>query len=636
MSILKVTRPYPYYFDQDGSPLDNGYVYIGVEDTDPIENPIEVYWDEGMCCAAPQPIRTLNGFAVNNGIQADLYVNSSYSVRVEDKAHVLISYIRNGWGTEGLAAANLTNGVTGAVGFVTKAELLAHTDTAHAATLDGSRWDYVATSIYADSGSTDPGLFISVAGTAGWERNVGWELHPNITTTGDNSVIIQQYLDHAALIGGGTVVLDNHTQIANQLKIDSSRWVKLKGGPEYTEITWIGATHDPVTEDDIDHSMILLEGTDHAFSGIENLHLNANKKANHCLAISGSVNNQVTIERIRFKWPQLDGLFVTTAATSGPVLMKLSNLSAFPNTIINGKDCVCGRSVFHFDLNSSSGAVHVTDCATDNGGTDGVFYITGTKTFSGTDFFFTNVKSEFWDAADFIVTKYASITTLGIIAIRGCKISSSGGDLLSLVHNKSTVNVRNIIDVNPFITHNAMNAIYVDDFDPTKNMDYHIRFNRQSFRINNNNPGILPVMSAIRPSNPPNGSYYYDPAEKDLVIYDGDVYFSYAKKGRRVLKLGSSRTLTEADNGKFITNGNAGGAISMTLPLLASVPDGFTVEFYSANANTLTVDRSGVDVIVSPISAVGTTLSSTTLGSKLTLVKQDGLRWVAYFTGAWS
>ena len=125
MSILKVTRPYPFYFDQDGSPLDNGYVYIGVEDTDPIENPIEVYWDEDMCCAAPQPIRTLNGFAVNNGIQANLYVNSSYSIRVEDKAHVLISYIQNGWSTEGLGAANIANGVANSVGYQTADEIRA-------------------------------------------------------------------------------------------------------------------------------------------------------------------------------------------------------------------------------------------------------------------------------------------------------------------------------------------------------------------------------------------------------------------------------------------------------------------------------------------------------------------------------
>lgn len=125
MSILKVTRPYPFYFDQDGSPLDNGYVYIGVEDTDPIENPIEVFWDEDMCCAAPQPIRTLNGFAVNNGIQANLYVNSSYSIRVEDKAHVLISYIPNGWSTEGLEAANIANGVANSVGYQTASDIRA-------------------------------------------------------------------------------------------------------------------------------------------------------------------------------------------------------------------------------------------------------------------------------------------------------------------------------------------------------------------------------------------------------------------------------------------------------------------------------------------------------------------------------
>lgn len=149
MPDLRVTRPYPYFFDEDGSPLDAGYVYIGVENLDPIANPIAVFWDADGCCEAPQPIRTINGFASNNGIQSNLYVDSAYSLRIEDKAHVLVSYEASGATADDVTALNKVNGVEAAVGYTDKAVFKAFTGyiAAPHVWFDGDDWEWVGDSL---------------------------------------------------------------------------------------------------------------------------------------------------------------------------------------------------------------------------------------------------------------------------------------------------------------------------------------------------------------------------------------------------------------------------------------------------------------------------------------------------------
>jgi len=85
MSALSIQPTYPIFTDIDGQPLEAGYVWIGIANTEPIGNPINVYWDAALTILAPQPIRTLAGYPSRNGTPARLYVNSDYSIQVQNK-----------------------------------------------------------------------------------------------------------------------------------------------------------------------------------------------------------------------------------------------------------------------------------------------------------------------------------------------------------------------------------------------------------------------------------------------------------------------------------------------------------------------------------------------------------------------
>ena len=85
MSTLSVQPAYPIFNNKDGTPLHNGYIHIGVENLDATTNPIAVYWDAALTITAPQPIRTIYGYPSRDGSPARLYVNSNYSIKVQDQ-----------------------------------------------------------------------------------------------------------------------------------------------------------------------------------------------------------------------------------------------------------------------------------------------------------------------------------------------------------------------------------------------------------------------------------------------------------------------------------------------------------------------------------------------------------------------
>jgi hypothetical protein len=90
MSALSIQPTYPIFTETDGLPLENGYIWIGTANLDPQGNPITVYWDAALTITAPQPIRTLNGYPSRSGTPARLYVNSDYSIRVQDSKGSLV------------------------------------------------------------------------------------------------------------------------------------------------------------------------------------------------------------------------------------------------------------------------------------------------------------------------------------------------------------------------------------------------------------------------------------------------------------------------------------------------------------------------------------------------------------------
>ena len=90
MSALSIQPTYPIFTESDGLPLENGYIWIGVANLDPQGNPINVYWDAALTISASQPIRTINGYPSRNGTPGRLYVNSDYSIRVQNSKGSLV------------------------------------------------------------------------------------------------------------------------------------------------------------------------------------------------------------------------------------------------------------------------------------------------------------------------------------------------------------------------------------------------------------------------------------------------------------------------------------------------------------------------------------------------------------------
>jgi hypothetical protein len=99
MAALSVQVPYPVFYDRDGDPLDNGNIYIGVANLDPVTNPISVYYDEALTNPASQPLKTSNGYVYRNGTPTQLYVNAvNFSITVNDNKDLLVYNFPDGTG----------------------------------------------------------------------------------------------------------------------------------------------------------------------------------------------------------------------------------------------------------------------------------------------------------------------------------------------------------------------------------------------------------------------------------------------------------------------------------------------------------------------------------------------------------
>lgn len=93
--MLPVETPFKTYTGLDGKPLDNGYVYFGLPDQDPIAHPITVYWDAAGTLPAAQPLRTANGYIMNAGSPANVFYNGAYSELVKDSKDRQVFYSRS-------------------------------------------------------------------------------------------------------------------------------------------------------------------------------------------------------------------------------------------------------------------------------------------------------------------------------------------------------------------------------------------------------------------------------------------------------------------------------------------------------------------------------------------------------------
>jgi hypothetical protein len=85
MSAISVEPPFPAFADASGQPLEDGYIWIGTVNLNPITNPIVAYWDSALTITAVQPIRTSGGYPVYQGTPARIYTTSDYSIQVQNK-----------------------------------------------------------------------------------------------------------------------------------------------------------------------------------------------------------------------------------------------------------------------------------------------------------------------------------------------------------------------------------------------------------------------------------------------------------------------------------------------------------------------------------------------------------------------
>ena len=94
--MIEVRTPVNQFFDNDGSPLDAGYIYIGTTGANPETNPQTVYWDKAGTIPAAQPLRTLNGYPSRDGAVSKFYTaTKNYSITVKDKRSVLVMGVLN-------------------------------------------------------------------------------------------------------------------------------------------------------------------------------------------------------------------------------------------------------------------------------------------------------------------------------------------------------------------------------------------------------------------------------------------------------------------------------------------------------------------------------------------------------------
>jgi hypothetical protein len=107
MSALSVEPPFPAFAGADGQPLDDGYIWIGAVNLNPITNPIVAYWDSSLTITAVQPIRTSGGYPVYQGTPSRIYTASDYSIQVQNKNGTVVYTSLNGNAFPG-SAGNLS------------------------------------------------------------------------------------------------------------------------------------------------------------------------------------------------------------------------------------------------------------------------------------------------------------------------------------------------------------------------------------------------------------------------------------------------------------------------------------------------------------------------------------------------
>ena len=91
-----VVNPIPFWLDNAGAPLQGGKIYIGVPNTDPTTNPINIFQDEALSIPFPQPIVTTNGAPSLQGSPRQIFLaagTTTFSIAAFDSAGNMVQSI---------------------------------------------------------------------------------------------------------------------------------------------------------------------------------------------------------------------------------------------------------------------------------------------------------------------------------------------------------------------------------------------------------------------------------------------------------------------------------------------------------------------------------------------------------------
>ena len=90
------TPPSPIFCDVDGSPLKEGFLFIGETNKEPSSFPTPVYWDENLTIEATQPIAIKNGLIRNNNLASKIYIGvDSCSIELTNKNNTSVFKLLN-------------------------------------------------------------------------------------------------------------------------------------------------------------------------------------------------------------------------------------------------------------------------------------------------------------------------------------------------------------------------------------------------------------------------------------------------------------------------------------------------------------------------------------------------------------
>lgn len=117
--MLQIQSPFQQLFDKNGSPLDDGYIYIGTANTNPETSPIAIYWDDAGTIPAAQPLRTLNGYIVRSGTPARVYTAlEDFSMTVKDKQGRVVFSVLDATSLSNLTTSLASSSGSSLIGFL--------------------------------------------------------------------------------------------------------------------------------------------------------------------------------------------------------------------------------------------------------------------------------------------------------------------------------------------------------------------------------------------------------------------------------------------------------------------------------------------------------------------------------------